>query len=423
MAQLSDDCFRPGSDMMPLLDALELLTTRVGPVASTETVPLTQARSRILAADVVSDMNVPPHDNSAVDGYGFRHADLTVNESTEFEIVGRAAAGHPVDTSGNWSLAPRATVRVFTGAPVPPGCDTVVMQEDIEDLGNNKVAIPPGLKKGANRRSAGEDIRVGNRVLTCGQRLRPQHLGVAASIGCTQLSVYAPLRVAIFSTGDEVVDPGSPLPPGGIYDANRIMVTALCAELGAEVDDLGILPDQADTIRSALESAAADHDLIITSGGVSVGDEDHVKGAVEALGQLHFWRLAIKPGRPIALGQVAGVPFAGLPGNPVAAMVTFLRIVRPVVLSLAGSTDLTPKSFQVRASFAYAKKVGRREMIRARIETDESGTPTAHRYKEQGAGILSSITASHGLVELPEDQAEVALGDLVDFFPFSEVNS
>lgn len=423
MAQLSDDCFRPGADLMPLQDALQLLTERLGPVADIETVSLKLARGRVLADDITSGMDVPPHDNSAVDGYGFRLADLGAEGTTRFDVIARATAGHPIERPPDWTLPTGASVRVFTGAPVPPECDTIVMQEDVEVLDDGAVLIPAGLKLGANRRSAGEDIQTGNRILSRGQRLKPQHLGVAASVGCTQLPVYVPLQVAIFSTGDEVTEPGVALPAGGIYDANRIMVTALCEELGAEVDDLGILPDQADKIHQALERAAANHDLIITSGGVSVGDEDHVKAAVEALGQLHFWRLAIKPGRPIALGQVAGIPFAGLPGNPVAAMVTFLRIVRPVVLSLSGATDLTPKSFQVPAGFTYAKKRQRREMIRARIEPGENNIPTAQRFKEQGAGILTSITSSDGLVELPEDKGEVAVGDMVDFFPFSEVDA
>jgi len=285
------------------------------------------------------------------------------------------------------------------------------------------VVVPPGLKLGSNRRSAGEDIKTGATILTTGLRLKPQHLGLAASIGLTGLPVFAALRVALFSTGDEVMDPGSQLPPGGIYDANRFMVGALCEELGAKVSDLGILPDREAAILPALESAAIDHDMIITSGGVSVGEEDHVKAAVEKLGQLHFWRLAIKPGRPIALGQAAGVPFAGLPGNPVAAMVTFVRIVRPMLLLLSGANQITPRYYRVRAGFDYSKKRPRREMIRARIETDVKGVPTARRFKDQGAGILTSVANSDGLIELPEDLEQVTDGDLVNFYPFSEVDA
>lgn len=423
MAQLTDDCFVPGADLMPLGEALHLLGSRLGPVVGEEEISLTAARGRILAEDVVSPMDVPPHDNSAVDGYGFRHADLSDGAETNFNVIGRAAAGHPVDTAAGWELPARGAVRLFTGAPVPLTCDTVVMQEDVEDRGDGSINVPAGLKLGSNRRSAGEDVRTGTTILTRGTRLKPQHLGLAASVGRTHLRVFVPLRVAIFSTGDEVKEPGSPLPPGGIYDANRFMVAALCEELGARVSDLGILPDRADTIRQALAQAATDHDLIITSGGVSVGDEDHVKAAVEALGQLHFWRLAIKPGRPIALGQVASIPFAGLPGNPVAAMVTFVRIVRPMVLLLSGAAQIEPRHYQVSAGFDYAKKRPRREMIRARIEPGVDGVPTAQRFKDQGAGILTSITQSHGLVELPEDLTTVTAGDLVDFYPFSEVDA
>ncbi len=423
MAQLSDDCFRPGADLMPLLDALTLLEQRLDAVVGTEIVPLKMARGRILNEDLVADMDVPPHDNSAVDGYGFRWGDLAPEGDTRFQVIGRAAAGHPVETSPDWSLPVGAAVRVFTGAPVPPACDTVVMQEDASELGDGAVMIPAGLKIGANRRSAGEDIQKGDRILNRGLRLKPQHLGIAASVGRSQLTVYTALRVAIFSTGDEVKEPGTPLPLGGIYDANRIMVAAFCEALGAHVNDLGILPDKSDQIRSALEEATESHDLIITSGGVSVGDEDHVKAAVEELGQLHFWRLAIKPGRPIALGQVRGVPFAGLPGNPVAAMVTFLRIVRPVVLALSGATELTPKSYQVASSFAYTKKRPRRELIRVHIVAGDNNVPTAHRFKDQGAGILTSITSSDGLVELSEDHSEVKVGDMVEFIPFCEVDA
>lgn len=423
MAQLSDDCFVPGADLMPLGDALHLLEDRLGPVVAEQEVPLSAARGKFLAEDVISNMDVPPHDNSAVDGYGFRHGDLSDGEATRFDVVGRAAAGHPADTAPDWKLPPLGALRVFTGAPVPADCDTIVMQEDVEECADGGINIPAGLKLGSNRRSAGEDIRAGATILDRGLRLKPQHLGLAASIGRTKLKVFAPLKIAIFSTGDEITEPGLPLPPGGVYDSNRVMVTALCEQLGAQVSDLGILPDQAPAIREALNSTAADHDLVITSGGVSVGDEDHVKTAVEALGHLHFWRLAIKPGRPIALGQVAGIPFAGLPGNPVAAMVTFVRVVRPMVLLLSGASQIEPQSYQVRAGFDYAKKRPRREMIRARVESDTAGNLTAQRFKDQGAGILSSIARSHGLIELPEDLDHVSAGDLIDFYPFSEVDA
>ncbi len=423
MVQLSNDCFVPGADLMTLEEALGLMQSRVSPVVGRETADLGSARGRILAEDVVSSLNVPPHDNSAVDGYGFRYADLSENGATIFDVVGRATAGHPLETPAGWILPARAAVRVFTGAPVPADCDTVVMQEDVDDHGDGTVSVPAGLEPGSNCRAAGEDILAGTTILKKGLRLKPQHLGLAASVGRDSLPVFAPLRVALFSTGDEVKDPGTPLPPGGIYDANRFMVRALCEELGAQVSDLGVLADQEAAVRPALEKAAASHDLIITSGGVSVGDEDHVKAVVESLGGLYFWRLAIKPGRPIALGQVAGVPFAGLPGNPVAAMVTFVRIVRPMVLLLSGASQIEPRYYRVRSGFDYAKKLSRREMIRARIETDEGGAPTAHRFKNQGSGVLSSVASSDGLVELPEDMDQVAAGDLVDFYPFSEVGA
>jgi molybdopterin molybdotransferase len=305
------------------------------------------------------------------------------------------------------------------------GPDTVMMQEDCEELGAagaRQVRIPPGIKRGSNRRKRGEDVRAGSVILKRGQRLRPQDIGLAASIGCTALEVRTPLRVAVFSTGDEIREPGSALPPGCVYDANRFTLAALLAQLGCSVTDLGVLPDRVDAIKHALARAALDHGLIITSGGVSTGDEDHVKAAVEALGTIHAWRLAIKPGRPIALGQVGRVPFLGLPGNPVAVMVTFLRIARPMILKLMGGTDTAPHLYRVRAAFEHKKKKDRREWVRARLAVDADGTTIAEKFPRQGAGVLTSMVESDGLVELPESMTRLVPGTMVDFLPFSEVS-
>ncbi len=272
-----------------------------------------------------------PDDNSAVDGYALRFEDLASGAETRLRIAGRAAAGHPFDGA----IRSGEAVRIFTGAPMPAGCDTVMMQEDCVAEGEY-VRLRPGLKRGANRRRAGEDVRAGNIVLRQGMRLRPQDLGLAASVGRARLRVRLPLRAAVFSTGDELCEPGAPRRPGAIFDANRPVMIGLLDALGCRVSDLGILRDDLAAIRAALASAAGEHDLIVTSGGMSVGEEDHVKAAVRSLGDLHFWQLAIKPGRPIGLGQVRGVPFVGLPGNPVAMMVTFLRIARPMILRLVG---------------------------------------------------------------------------------------
>ena len=420
MAQLSDDCFAFGGALIPVGDALAQFARRIGPVAEPETVPLARALGRVLAEDVVSAMHVPPHDNSAVDGYAVYFDDLAPGAVTSLPLGGRAAAGHPLDRPQRRGEA----VRIFTGAPMPTGenggsPDTVMMQEDCREE-NGRVAISPGIRRGANRRFAGEDVRAGSVVLTAGDRLRPQDVGLAAAIGRVDLPVFAPLRAAVFSTGDEVRDPGGDRPDGAIYDSNRYTIAALLAGMGCRVTDLGILPDNADAIRAALDSAAAGHDVIVTSGGVSAGAEDHVKAAVEALGQLHFWRLAIKPGRPVALGQVGRVPFLGLPGNPVAVMVTFLRIARPLLLRLAGARPEAPKLFPVAAGFAWKKKADRREYLRVRLE-QQDGRYVARRFAQDGAGILSSMAWSDGLVELPEAMTAVAEGDTVDYLPFSEV--
>jgi len=416
MAQLSDDCFAFGGDLMPVSAALDQLRRRLAPVTAVETVPLTAALGRVLAEGVVAPFDVPPHDNSAVDGYAVFFDDLKEGAETVLPVTGRVAAGHLLGRPGVRGEA----VRIFTGAPMPEGFDTVLMQEDCRVEGDT-VAIPPGIKRGANRRNAGEDVRKGAVVLAPGRRLRPEDIGLAASLGRRELAVRRPLRAAVFSTGDEVREPGQPLPQGCIYDANRFALLAVLRQLGCEVTDLGILPDRLDAVRDALAKAAAAHDVLITSGGMSTGEEDHVKAAVEALGSLHFWRLAIKPGRPVALGQVRGAAFVGLPGNPVAVMVTFLRVARPILLRLMGADEGEPKLFPVRAAFAYKKKAGRREYVRATLARGEDGALTAVKHPRDGAGILSSLVESDGLVELPEELTRLEPGTMVEFLPLSEV--
>jgi molybdopterin molybdotransferase len=416
MAQLSADCFAHGGKLMSLEDALALIEERMTVVAGVESIALRDALGRILAEDLVAPFAVPPHANSAVDGYAIRFDDLAAENDTVLRLIGRAAAGHPERRA----LQPGQAIRVFTGAVMPEGADTVMMQEDCRVEGD-RVVIPPGIKRGANRRRAGEDVEAGAIALGAGTRLRPQELGLAASLGFASLPVRVRLRAALLSTGDEIVEPGQPLPPGFIYDSNRYTLSALLTGLGVIVTDLGILPDREPLIRAALERAAGDHDLILTSGGVSVGEEDHVKSAVEALGSLYFWRLAIKPGRPIALGQIGRIPFVGLPGNPVAAMVTFLRVVRPLILRLSGARDRQPPFFRVRAGFEHRKKKGRREWVRVSLVEDGASGLEARKFSRQGAGILSSLVAADGLAELPEDLTRVEPGTMVDVLPFSEV--
>ena len=420
MAQLSDDCFAGAARLITTAEALSILAARVTPVAEETLVPVRQACGRILAEDVVSPVDVPPHANSAVDGYAVHFDDLKADAPTGLPVGGRAAAGHPLGRAARRGEA----IRIFTGAPMPDGPDTVMMQEDCREEGGI-VTVAPGIERGANRRKAGEDVAAGRQVLSRGMRLRPQDVGLAAAIGRTDLQVYKRVSVAVFSTGDEVAEPGRPLAPGKIYDSNRYTTMAALGQLGCEISDLGILPDDRDAITNAIVEAAGTHDLLVTSGGMSVGDEDHVGTAVERNGSLHFWRLAIKPGRPVSLGQVrAGArtaAFIGLPGNPVAAMVTFLLIGRPLVLRLGGATEIAPAVYRVRADFTHRKKKDRREFVRARLSIGPDGVPHAQKHGASGAGVLSSLVGADGLVELPEDMTYLESGSMVDFLPFNEV--
>ena len=416
MAQLSDDCFAHGGALMPAAAALAELRARLAPVGEPQTVPLSEAAGRILAADLIADRDVPPHDNAAVDGYAVHFADLAADRDTELPVTGRAAAGHPLGRPAKRGAA----IRIFTGAVMPDGPDTVMMQEDCTTRGD-VVVIRPGIGRGANRRRRGEDVRAGTTVLRDGQRLRPQDVGLAAALGRAAVPVYRRLRVAIFSTGDEIHEPGTALPPGCVYDANRHALVALVKALGAAPTDLGILADEAGAIGAALAAAATGHDLILTSGGMSVGEEDHIASAVRARGSLYFWKLAIKPGRPVAMGQIGGTALIGLPGNPAAMMVTFLRLARPALLRLAGGRDVEPHLFRVTAGFDHRKKRNRREYVRARLERAADGALTAVKFPREGAGILSSLVEADGLVELAEDVTDVTVGTPVDFLPFAEV--
>jgi molybdopterin molybdotransferase len=416
VAQLSDDCFAHGGRLMRVDEARRLLAEILTPVTASEPVALHQALGRILAEDIVSPVDIPPAPNSAVDGYAVFHADLDPEKDTRLPVIGRVTAGQRDLPAAR----PGTAIRIFTGARLPAGPDTVMMQEDCT-LEADTVVIKPGIKKGANARKAGEDVAKGSTVLRPGQRLRPQDVGQAAAVGRREVMVSTRLKVGLFSTGDELREPGTPLEAGAIYDSNRYTIHALLTGLGCAVDDLGILPDRLDVVQQALDSAKDRHDLLVTSGGVSVGEEDHVKAAVEALGKLHLWRLAVKPGRPIALGQVGRVPFIGLPGNPVAVVVTFLTVVRPLILRLMGGKDTPPHTFRVRAGFDHRKKKDRREWLRARLVGDTSGGLTAEKFPHEGAGILSSLVAADGLIELPEDLTRLEAGAMVDFLPFSEV--
>jgi molybdopterin molybdotransferase len=417
MNRSAADCFAPDADMLLAAAATDALLRAVECRLEVERVPLRRARGRVLAEPVVSSLTVPPFDNSAVDGYAVRFADLPQDvEEARLPVALRIPAGRPADRP----LPAGAAARIFTGAVLPEGADTVVPQEACREEGG-QVVLPVRLKPGANRRRAGEDVRAGAVVLAAGTRLRPQDIGLAATVGCTELAVRRRLRVAVFSTGDEIRDPGEPAPAGCIYDSNRFTVSALLEALGAEVTDLGILPDRFEAVRSGLEAASSGHDLIVTSGGVSTGEEDHVKAAVGALGGLHFWRIAVRPGRPLAVGAVGDVPFVGLPGNPVAAMATFLMVVRPMVLKLMGETPSVPVRLRARAGFSFKKRAGRREWLRVRLLPGEDGVPVAERFPSEGSGILTSMVWASGLLDLPEEMPALSQGDLVEYVSFAEL--
>ncbi|MEQ8369230.1 MAG: molybdopterin molybdotransferase MoeA [Alphaproteobacteria bacterium] len=432
MAQLSDDCFDPGTALLSLDQALTILHQRLKPVVPDEPCALSRAAGRILANDVMATRSVPPTDNSAVDGYAVRHADLRTDTASTLTVVGRATAGHP------WPghLQAGQAVRIFTGAVMPAGADTILMQEDCVQT-NDTVTVSPGIRVGANRRQAGEDVMAGQVLITAGRRLRPADIGLLAAQGLAEVAVRRRLRVAVLSTGDEVHEPGAVAPHDAIYDANRYMLVALLDGLAMDTLDLGILPDTTAAISEALARAAHGPDaadVVITSGGMSVGEEDHMRAAVAAVGRLDFWRLAIKPGRPVAMGAVdrhkanpaaaaGGEPlvFIGLPGNPVAVGVTFMRLARPALLRLAGATDTIPNPQGVSAGFAMAKKAGRREWVRVRLVKGPGDQMAAERFASDGAGILSSLAAADGLVELPEDTTQVTPGDLVTFYSYGEL--
>jgi molybdopterin molybdotransferase len=408
-------------DRKPMLskaEALDVLLAAARPIRDVETIPTLAANGRVLAQAQASRLNVPPADNTQMDGYAVRAADCA-GGNARLPVGQRIPAGHV-----GQPLQPGSAARIFTGALIPEGADAVVMQEQCapeQTADGEFVTIRHAPQPGEWIRRCGEDIRAGAVILEAGARLNPQALGLAASVGLAELPVVRRPRVAVFFTGDELAMPGEPLKPGAIYNSNRFILRGLLENLGCEVTDLGIVPDSLAATREALRQAAAENDLIITSGGVSVGDEDHIKPAVQAEGRLDLWQIAIKPGKPLAFGEVARTGeapafFIGLPGNPVSSFVTFLLYVRPFLLRLQGVQEVAPKSFAMRADFDWGKPDKRNEFLRAKI----NAAGGLDLFPNQGSAVLTSTVWGDGLIDNPPGQA-IAAGDTVRFLPFGEL--
>ncbi|MFM0172316.1 molybdopterin molybdotransferase MoeA [Paraburkholderia sediminicola] len=410
--------------MLATAEALATLLSAASPIAGTESIPTLEALNRVLAADVTSPLDVPPMNTSSMDGYAIRTADLTAQGSSRLPVSQRIPAGHAPEP-----LKPGTAARIFTGATVPPGADAIVMQEQTEAAGA-EVTILYSPQPGEWITAQGADIRSGSVILPAGTRLTPQALGLAASVGCAELVVRRRVKVAVFFTGDELTMPGEPLKPGAIYNSNRFTLRGLLEKLGCEVTDYGIVADKLDATRATLREAAEAHDLILTCGGVSVGEEDHVKPAVEAEGRLAMWQIAMKPGKPLAFGAVrraaqrgetatepsAETFFIGLPGNPVSSFATFLLFVRPFVLSLAGVQTVAPRALSLRADFTQSKADRRNEFLRARINPAGG----LDLFPNQSSAVLTSTVWGDGLIDNPPNHA-ISAGETVRFIPFSEL--
>ncbi|MCL6416264.1 bifunctional molybdopterin-guanine dinucleotide biosynthesis adaptor protein MobB/molybdopterin molybdotransferase MoeA [Aestuariirhabdus sp. Z084] len=388
-----------------ILDQVEALS-------AVETVPLADALGRVLAEDIRSPINVPGHDNSAMDGFAIRFSDLSENASSSLALAGEALAGHPYAGT----LPGGSAIRIMTGAMMPDGADTVVMQE-IVTCDEQQVQIPAGIKAGQNRRRAGEDIARDSIALTRNTLVQAAEMGLLASLGVGQVQVKRRLKVAVLSTGDEVCAPGSAVDTGQIYDSNRFSLQGLLAPLGVEVIDLGIIADDPALLAEAFASAARSADMIITSGGVSVGEADYVKQTLERIGQIHFWKMAMKPGRPLAFGRIENAVFFGLPGNPVAVMVTFLQFALPAIRKMQGLDNWQPLTLPARAAERLRKRAGRTEFQRGIFNRDDAGQLLVASSGTQGSGVLSSMSRANCLIILPSDQEDVDQGDVVDIQP------
>ena len=410
---MPEQCDRPEIPLLPYDEALVELTSRVSALVGITHKPLMQALGEVLAETQQASINVPPADNSAMDGYAFNTDDLNPHGETILPVSQRIAAGE-----AGGCLKPETAARIFTGAPIPEGANAVIMQEQVE-FDNGQIRFQRNIKAGNNVRPLGNDIQAGHNILQKGIRLRAQDIGLAASVGLEALPVYEKLRVGMFFTGDELVEPGQPLAAGKIYDSNRYTLYGLLKSLGCEIVDLGLVGDTLEATKQAMLEAAEKADLVVTCGGVSVGEEDHVRIAIEQLGDLFLWRLRIKPGKPLAFGQINKTSFIGLPGNPVSVFATFCLFVCPLIKILQGRHWHKPQAVKIKSAFDWPKPDSRREFLRARLETDASGEVVARIYPNQDSGVLTSTVWADGFVEIGEGQT-VRIGEPVDYLSYSQ---
>ena len=408
-----NQCDIPQTPLTSYDDALDALLTQVSATETITEKSLLEALGDVLAQTIHSSINVPPADNSAMDGYAINTTDIAVTEKTQLPVSQRIATGET-----GQALEPGTAARIFTGASIPPNANAVIMQEQVEVVGDTiTFEVKPAIHQ--NIRPAGNDIKAGDNILSRGSLLRPQELGLAASVGLQSLPVFEKIRVGIFFTGDELVEPGETLAPGKIYDSNRYTLHGMLQKLGCEIVDLGLVGDTLKATKAAMLSAADKADLVVTCGGVSVGEEDHVRIAIEQLGDLHLWRLRIKPGKPLAFGQIDKTPFVGLPGNPVSVFATFMLFVCPLIKTMQGRHWQKPTAMPVTAGFDWPKPDSRREFLRARLEQDDKLGLVARIYHNQDSGVLTSTAWAQGFVEVAEG-VTVKAGDSVDYLAFSE---
>ncbi len=406
-----NDC-SPDPALTPVAEAIDFLRLHAKPVSETESINISQVLGRVLANNLASSINVPPADNSAMDGFAVRLRDINTESATTLPISQRICAGevgHP--------LIPESAARIFTGAPIPEHADVVVMQENCSVEGD-QVSISAKLKLGQNIRRAGEDIQAGSTILKQGTLFRAQEMGLAASVGIAEIRVFKKLKIGIFSTGDELCEPGDQALPGQIYNSNRYTLKGLLQASGCEIVDLGATADTLSATEKSLNNAATRADLIISTGGVSVGEEDHVRAALENLGELKMWRINMKPGKPLAFGQIQSTPFIGLPGNPVSVFVTYLIFALPFIAKMQGRTHYQPMHYQLPADFNWDRPGSRMEFLRAKTNQDD-GVATVQIFSHQGSGVLTSTCWADGLLVIPPE-TKITKGDLVDFIPFNE---